>query len=100
LRTDKDDKYWTWEQYLSLRALQEAENVRSQLQRIMQRFNINITSLADRKQLSVNVRKALVCGYFMQVAHRLVDSLGASEKYCTVKDHGVRVSLLQISIDV
>jgi hypothetical protein len=67
---DKHDKNWAWTNYLSLRALQQAENVRAQLQRTMERFEIDLISLDDQKKLFINIRKALVAGFFMQVAHK------------------------------
>lgn len=72
-----------WTHYLSLRALQEADNVRAQLQRNMERFDIELVSLSDETKLFLNVRKALVCGFFMQVAHKE----GEKIKYLTVKDN-------------
>ncbi|KAF5345483.1 hypothetical protein D9756_010451 [Leucocoprinus leucothites] len=82
---NKWDKNWTWTNYLSARALGQAENVRSQLQRIMERLDIDLVSLDDEIKLFLNVRKALVCGFFMQVAHKE----GDKGSYTTVKDHQV-----------
>ena len=82
------DKNWAWTNYLSLRALQQADNVRAQLQRTMERFEVELVSLADQTKLFVNVRKALVCGFFMQVAHKE----GEKGNYLTVKDHQVIIS--------
>jgi len=59
--------------------------VRSQLQRIMERLDIDLVSLPDETKLFLNVRKALVCGFFMQIAHRE----GDKGSYTTVKDHQV-----------
>jgi len=81
----KQDKNWAWTNYLSLRALQQAENVRSQLQRIMERLEIELISIADGKKLFLNIRKALICGFFMQVAHKE----GEKGNYLTVKDNQV-----------
>jgi len=39
--------------YLSLRALQQADNVRTQLQRNMERFDIDLVSLSDEKKLTI-----------------------------------------------
>ncbi|KAB5589803.1 Pre-mRNA-splicing factor [Ceratobasidium theobromae] len=82
--TDQDDKNWCWNNYLSLRALQQADNVRKQLERTMERFDLNLVSTTDQRKLSVGVRQTLVCGFFMQVAHR-----GEKNSYTTVKDHQV-----------
>jgi pre-mRNA-splicing factor ATP-dependent RNA helicase DHX15/PRP43 len=82
LLTDKPDKSWAWTNYLSQRALQEAENVRAQLQRTMERFQIDLITLNDTKKLFINVRKTLVAGFFMQVAHKV----GKTGNYLIVKD--------------
>ncbi|KAF8970959.1 P-loop containing nucleoside triphosphate hydrolase protein [Flammula alnicola] len=74
---------WAWNNYLSLRALQQAESIRSQLKRIMERFDIEAISITDEKKLFVNIRQALVCGFFMQVAHKE----GEKGNYVTVKDN-------------
>jgi HrpA-like RNA helicase len=83
--SDKDDKNWCWKNYLSQRALQQAENVRQQLERSMERFDLDLVGQTDLRKLHISIRQALVCGFFMQVAHR-------SEKntYVTVKDNQVR----------
>ena len=80
-----DGKNWTWENYISLRALQQADNVRAQLQRTMERFEIELVSLSDEAKLFVKIRQALVCGFFMQIAHKE----GEKGNYLTVKDHQV-----------
>ncbi|KDR75659.1 hypothetical protein GALMADRAFT_121825 [Galerina marginata CBS 339.88] len=82
---NKHDKNWAWSNYLSLRALQQADNVRAQLQRNMERFDVDLISLSDEKKLFVNIRQALVCGFFMQVAHKE----GEKGNYLTVKDNQV-----------
>lgn len=85
---DKHDKNWAWTNYLSLRALQQADNVRAQLQRNMERFDIELVSLSDQKKLFVNIRQALVCGFFMQIAHKE----GEKGNYLTVKDNQASVT--------
>lgn len=81
--SDKQDKNWCWSNYLSQRALQQADNVRAQLQRTMERFDVDLISLSDEKKLFINIRQALVCGFFMQVAHKE----GEKGNYLTVKDN-------------
>ncbi|KAG5220002.1 DEAH-box ATP-dependent RNA helicase [Salix suchowensis] len=68
---NKFDKNWTWSNYVSGRALAQVENVRAQLH--------------DEKKLYQSIRKALVCGFFMQVAHRE----GEKGSYLTVKDNQI-----------
>ena len=80
-----DGKNWAWENYISLRALQQADNVRAQLQRTMERFEIELVTLSDETKLFVKIRQALVCGFFMQIAHKE----GEKGNYLTVKDHQV-----------
>lgn len=83
--TDLDDKNWTWSNYLSARALAQAVNVRQQLERIMERYEIDLLSTQDERKFYLNVRMALVNGFFMQVAHKE----GEKGSYLTVKDNQV-----------
>ncbi|KAG5638131.1 DEAH-box ATP-dependent RNA helicase prp43 [Sphagnurus paluster] len=85
MMSDKHDKNWTWTHYLSQRALMQADNVRAQLQRTMEKFDVELVSLSDERKLFVNIRQALVCGFFMQVAHKE----GEKGNYLTVKDNQV-----------
>ena len=85
--TVKHDKNWAWTNYLAQRALQQAENVRTQLQRIMERLELDLISITDSNKLFLNIRRALVCGFFMQVAHKE----GEKGNYLTVKDNQVRL---------
>ncbi|KAI6103800.1 P-loop containing nucleoside triphosphate hydrolase protein [Pisolithus croceorrhizus] len=79
------DKSWTWNNYLSARALAQAENVREQLKRTMERFEVELVSVADEKKRHLAIRQALCCGFFMQVAHKE----GEKGNYLTVKDNQV-----------
>ena len=90
ISSDKHDKNWAWTNYLSLRALQQADNVRAQLQRNMERFDIDLISLQDETKLYIKIRQALVCGFFMQVAHKE----GEKGNYSTVKDNQVSLDCL------
>ncbi|OJT05704.1 hypothetical protein TRAPUB_3472 [Trametes pubescens] len=83
--SDKHDKKWCFKHYLSEIALQEAENVRMQLQGIMKRHKIELVTTRTEHELRTNIRKALVCGFFMQVAHKE----GEKNRYSTVKDSQV-----------
>ncbi|KAF7761225.1 hypothetical protein Agabi119p4_10634 [Agaricus bisporus var. burnettii] len=80
---NKHDRNWAWSNYISARALAQAENVRQQLQRIMERLDIDLVTTNDQVKLFTNIRKALVCGFFMQVAHKE----GEKGSYFTVKDN-------------
>ncbi|PQE27809.1 pre-mRNA-splicing factor atp-dependent RNA helicase prp43 protein [Rutstroemia sp. NJR-2017a WRK4] len=78
-----DPKRWCHEHFLSLRALQSADNVRSQLKRIMEKSEIDLVSTDfNDKNYYTNIRRALVAGFFMQVAKKE----GSSKTYKTVKD--------------
>jgi pre-mRNA-splicing factor ATP-dependent RNA helicase DHX15/PRP43 len=81
-----DGKSWACTNYFSLHALQQADNVRAQLQRTMERLQIHVVTLEDEANLLVNIRQALVCGFFMQVAYKE----GRNGNYLTVKDHQVK----------
>ncbi|CAE6371867.1 unnamed protein product [Rhizoctonia solani] len=81
---NKDEKNWCWNNYLSQRALQQAENVRNQLERSMERFDLDLVGIADQRKLHLQIRQVLICGFFMQVAHK-----GEKSTYLTVKDHQV-----------
>ncbi|KAH8990458.1 P-loop containing nucleoside triphosphate hydrolase protein [Lactarius akahatsu] len=79
------DRNWSWNNYLSARSLSQADNVRSQLLRIMERLEIGVVtkSYEDQTRHYMNIRKALVCGFFMQVAHKE----GEKGSYITIKDN-------------
>src|SRR5271155_1714729 len=76
-------RQWCHDHFLSLRALQSADNVRMQLKRIMEREELELMSTPfEDKKYYENIRRALVSGFFMQVAKK--DSNGKT--YTTVKD--------------
>jgi pre-mRNA-splicing factor ATP-dependent RNA helicase DHX15/PRP43 len=85
---DQYDKNWTWNNYLSARALMQADNVREQLKRTMERSEVELVSVQDQKKMFLAIRQALCCGFFMQVAHKE----GEKGNYMTVKDNQVRPS--------
>ena len=77
-------KQWCHDHFLSLRALQSADNVRLQLRRIMEREELELVSTPfEDKKYYENIRRALVAGFFMQVAKK--DTSGKT--YVTVKDN-------------
>ncbi|KAG4430704.1 DEAH-box ATP-dependent RNA helicase prp43 [Cadophora sp. M221] len=79
----QDQKRWCHEHFLSLRALQSADNVRQQLKRIMEKSELDLVSTDfNDKDYYTNIRRALVAGFFMQVAKK--DPSGKT--YKTVKD--------------
>ena len=65
---DREDTQWCYDNFLNYRSLKSADNVRDQLSRIMDRFNLKRTSTDfTSKDYYTNIRKALVAGFFMQV---------------------------------
>jgi pre-mRNA-splicing factor ATP-dependent RNA helicase DHX15/PRP43 len=82
----ENPKQWCHDHFLSYRALQQADNVRLQLCRIMEREELNLISTPfEDKNYYSNIRRALVSGFFMQVAKR--ESSGKT--YTTVDNQSV-----------
>ncbi len=66
---DHEDPTWCYDNFVNYRSLKSADNVRTQLSRIMDRFNLKRTSTEfTSRDYYVNIRKALVSGFFMQVS--------------------------------
>jgi hypothetical protein len=64
-----DDPNWCYENFINYRSLKSADNVRQQLSRIMDRFNLKrISTDFTSKDYYINIRKALISGFFMQVS--------------------------------
>ncbi|KAI9334288.1 P-loop containing nucleoside triphosphate hydrolase protein [Obelidium mucronatum] len=79
------DAQWCFRNYLNARAMKSAENVRTQLARMMQKHGLPLVSTKfDDKNYYTNIRKALTSGFFMQVAHK-----ERNGHYLTVKDNQV-----------
>ncbi|KAK4640215.1 DEAH-box ATP-dependent RNA helicase prp43 [Podospora bellae-mahoneyi] len=80
----EDVKKWCHEHFLSFRHLSSADNVRAQLKRIMETHEIELVSTPfNNKDYYTNIRRALLAGFFMQVAMRESSN---SKIYKTVKD--------------
>ena len=90
---DLNEKNWAWNNYLSQRALSQAENVRNQIKRVMEKQDIDLVSTTDQRAFYLNIRKALVCGFFMQVGHRE----GEKGNYLTVKDNQVWICVVLVT---
>ena len=82
---DRHNRNWAHNNYLSAHVLAEAEKVRHLLEHILERFKIPILSIADEKRRNANIKKALCCGFFMQVAHKE----NKTGNYLTIKDSQV-----------
>jgi len=84
-KQNHEDTQWCYDNFISFRSLKSADDVRQQLARIMDRFNLKRTSTDfNSRDYYINIRKALVAGYFMQVAH-----LERTGHYLTAKDNQV-----------
>lgn len=87
-----EDSSWCYENFVNQRALKSADNVRQQLVRVMARFNLKLCSTDfNSREYYVNIRKAMLAGYFMQVAH-----LERTGHYLTVKDNQVVMNLVLV----
>ncbi|GJQ10468.1 hypothetical protein GpartN1_g2259.t1 [Galdieria partita] len=80
-----EDPNWCYQNFLNYRSLKSADNVRSQLEAMMSKLSLPLVSTDFQSvEFYVNIRKALVNGFFMQVAH-----LESNGYYLTVKDNQV-----------
>merc|ERR1712227_301417 len=84
-KQSRDSPQWCYENFINYRSMMNADNVRQQLSRIMDRFSLPRRSCDfTSKDYYIMIRKAIVAGYFMQVAHK-----EKSGHYLTVKDNQV-----------
>ncbi|XP_071827484.1 putative pre-mRNA-splicing factor ATP-dependent RNA helicase PRP1 [Apostichopus japonicus] len=84
-KQNNEDVSWCYDNFVQYRSLKSADSVRQQLARIMDRFALKRTSTDfNSKDYYLNIRKALVCGFFMQIAH-----LERTGHYLTVKDNQI-----------
>ncbi|WJX56320.1 RNA helicase [Trifolium repens] len=84
-KQNNEDASWCYDNFVNYKALKSADNVRQQLVRIMARFNLKLCSTNfNSRDYYVNIRKAMLAGYFTQVAH-----LEQTGHYLTVKDNQV-----------
>jgi len=84
-KQNNEDKDWCWNNFLQYRSLKNADNVRSQLSRMIQRMGLELCSNKyGSSEYFPNIRKALTEGFFMQVAHSQ-----RTGTYLTVKDNQV-----------
>ncbi|RWS26883.1 putative pre-mRNA-splicing factor ATP-dependent RNA helicase DHX15-like protein [Leptotrombidium deliense] len=84
-KQNHDDPQWCYENFINYRSLKSADSVRQQLSRIMERFNLRkISTEFASKDYYLNIRRALVSGFFMQAAH-----LERTGHYLTVKDNQI-----------
>lgn len=81
----KMDPNWCWDNYLSARALKQANDVRNQLVGMAQRQGLSLASMPfESPDFFTNIKKCLLSGFFMQTAH-----LERNGHYLTLKDEQV-----------
>lgn len=84
-KLNNGDQSWCYDNFLQSRALKSADDVRTQLGRIMDRYGLRkLSTDFNSREYYPNIRRALLAGYFMQVAH-----LERGGQYLTVKDNQV-----------
>jgi len=82
-KRNNESTQWCYDSFVSHRSIKSADNVRRQLQNIMQRKGLELLSTEfTSADYYDNIRKSLVEGFFMQVAHQ--ESNG---HYLTIKDN-------------
>lgn len=68
-KQNNEDPQWCYDNFINYRSLKSADNVRAQLARIMERFNLRkVSTEFTSRDYYINIRKALVSGFFMQVS--------------------------------
>jgi pre-mRNA-splicing factor ATP-dependent RNA helicase DHX15/PRP43 len=94
-KQNNGDKSWCYENFLNHRSLQSADNVRSQLARIMSRMGLALVSPPyNSKEYGSSIRKCLTSGFFMRIAH-----LELNGKYQTCKDNQIVELHLSTALD-
>lgn len=83
---EKQRGKWCYDNYVNARSLSSAVSVRRQLERILKKLRIDVTNGGDYQSTYyfVNIRKCILSGFFMQVAHR-----ERTGHYLTIKDNQV-----------
>ena len=72
---------WCFDNFLNARALKQADAVRAQLARVAARIGVRAVSTPfDSPAYYVNIRRAILAGFFSQVAH------AGRQGYLTAKD--------------
>ncbi|GAA5891469.1 hypothetical protein JCM6882_004480 [Rhodosporidiobolus microsporus] len=68
------DANWCWNNYISHRAMQQADNVRNQLKRNLEKLDLDLVSTDfNSPTYYENIQKAISAAMFMHVAHRSGD---------------------------
>lgn len=67
-KQNEADPQWCWNNFLQSRALKQADEIRSQLVRLVDRLGVaRVSTEFTSKHYYTNIRKGLLSGYFMQV---------------------------------
>ena len=81
-KNNQEASAWCYDNFLNHRSMKSADSVRAQLMRVMNRFGLELKSNDfNSKDYYSNIRKCLLAGFFMQVAHL------ERTHYLTVKDN-------------
>lgn len=88
-KQENNDSEWCRDNFLNYRALKSADDIRSQLTKILNKLNVKVPVSCDykteMKQKRIqNITKCIVSGYFAQVAH--LEPMGF---YRTVRDNNI-----------
>ena len=77
---------WCFENYLNFRSMSSAVSVRRQLEGLLRRLRFDVNNGYDVTNVNYfsNIKKGLLSGFFMQVAHR-----ERTGHYLTIKDNQV-----------
>uniref|UniRef100_A0A669EXW3 ATP-dependent RNA helicase DHX15 n=1 Tax=Oreochromis niloticus TaxID=8128 RepID=A0A669EXW3_ORENI len=71
-KQNHESTQWCYDNFVNYRSLMSADNVRQQLSRIMDRFSLPRRSTEfSSRDYYINIRRALVTGFFMQVSVNL-----------------------------
>jgi pre-mRNA-splicing factor ATP-dependent RNA helicase DHX15/PRP43 len=69
-----NDNNFCYDHFINGRAMKQAGSIREQLHRIMVRNNVKLCSTDfTSRDYSINIRKALLSGYFMRYTVVLID---------------------------
>jgi pre-mRNA-splicing factor ATP-dependent RNA helicase DHX15/PRP43 len=80
---NSSNQNFCYENFINSRSIKQACSIREQLMRIMLRHNLRLCSTDfTSRDYSINIRKAILTGYFMRVAHA-----ERGGNYLTVKDN-------------
>eukprot|EP00045_Choanoeca_perplexa_P010012 m.100135 g.100135 ORF g.100135 m.100135 type:complete len:702 (-) comp15115_c0_seq1:76-2181(-) len=86
---------WCWDNFIQHRSMKSADDVRTQLGGILDRMGLKrVSTDFSSRDYYINIRKAMLEGFFMQIAHR-----ERSGHYLTIKDNQVVLLHPSTSLD-